>query len=126
MQGNIGYSDEILGTYRIHGNNITSSEDAQNMAFEDSLIAFSIIISKYPELVNLVKKRKVAIYFNQIMKSIKDGNKDRAKILSKVLISEGSYIKGISGYFLSVMLNKESVDNLYQDRRLMKFFLKFF
>ena len=51
---------------------------------------------------------------------------NRAKDLSKVLISEGSYVKGITGYFLSKILNKERVDNLYQNRGLMKFLLKFF
>ena len=48
MKGNIGFIDEVLGTYRIHGNNITSSEDAKKFGFEDALIAFSIIISRYP------------------------------------------------------------------------------
>ena len=126
MKGNIGYTDEILGTYRIHQNNVTYNEDAQMLAFEDSLIAFSIIVSRYPELVNEVKKRKQALYMNQILKSIQDGNKDRAKILSQVLISEGSYFKGITGYLLSNILNKERVDNLYQNRGLLKFLLKFF
>jgi glycosyltransferase involved in cell wall biosynthesis len=125
MKGNIGYTDEILGTYRIHGNNVTSSDDAKKMAFEDALIAFSIIISKYPELMKLVKKRKEALYIDQILKSVGEGNSKRAKILSKVLIYECSYFKGIGAYLISFMLNKERVDYIYQNRTLLKFFLRF-
>ena len=125
MKGNLGYIDEVLGTYRIHGNNVTSSREAKMMGFEDAMIAFSIILSKYPELFSLVKKRKIATYMDQILKSVKDGNTERAKILSRVLISEGSYLKGISAFLLSNLLNKHRVDKIYENRRLLKFFLKF-
>jgi len=125
MKGNLGYIDEVLGTYRIHGNNVTSSQEAKMMGYEDTMIAFSIILSKYPELFSLVKKRKIATYIDQILKSVKDGNSERAKILSRVLISEGSYIKGISAFLLAGILNKDRVDKIYENRRLLKFFLKF-
>jgi glycosyltransferase involved in cell wall biosynthesis len=125
MKGNLGFIDEVLGTYRIHGDNVTSSEDAKKIGFEDALIAFSIITSRYPELIKLVKKRKEATYIDQILKSVREGNKKRAKILSKVLIYEGSYFKGIGAYLISIILNKERIDYVYQNRRLLNFFLRF-
>ncbi len=125
MKGNLGFIDEVLGTYRIHGNNITSSEEAKLMGFEDALIAFSIILSRYPELYKLVKQRKVATYLDQILKSIKNGNDKKAKILSKVLMTDGSYFKGILAYLLSIVLNKAIIDKIYGNRKLLKLFLKF-
>lgn len=125
MKGDMGFIDEVLGTYRIHGNNVTVSEDALKFGFEDALIAFSIIISKYPELRGVVKKRKEATYMDQILKSIKENDKKRAKTLSRVMISEGSYLKGISAYILSNLLNKKRVDNIYNNKGLLKFVLKF-
>ena len=126
VKGNIGYLNKELGTYRVHGNNITSNSEATKMAFEDSLIAFSIIISRYPNLVSIVKKRKQAIYMNQILKNIKEGKKNRAKMLSKVLISEGSMFKGTIGYIISIFLSKDRIDKIYQNRRLLRFFTRFF
>lgn len=125
MKGNLGFIDEVLGTYRIHGNNITTSEEAKMMGFEDALIAFSIVLSRYPELYKLVKQRKVATYLDQILKSIKNGNDKKAKILSKVLMTDGSYFKGILAYLLSIILNKSLVDRIYGNRKLLKLFLKF-
>ena len=125
MKGNLGFIDEVLGIYRIHDDNVTSTEDAKKIGFEDALIAFSIITSRYPELIKLVKKRKEATYIDQILKSVREGNRKRGKILSKVLIYEGSYFKGIGAYLISVVLNKERIDYLYQNRRLLKFFLQF-
>jgi glycosyltransferase involved in cell wall biosynthesis len=125
MKGNLGFIDEVLGTYRIHGNNITSSEEAKKMGFEDALIAFSIILSRYPELYKLVKQRKVATYFDQILKSIKNEDDKKAKILSKVLMTDGSYFSGILAYLLSTVLNKNIIDKIYENRRLLKLFLKF-
>ena len=79
MKGNLGFIDEVLGTYRIHEKNITSNEKTKKLAFEDALIAFSIILSRYPELVKVVKKRKQALYIDQILKSIKDGKNESSK-----------------------------------------------
>ena len=125
MKGNLGFLDEVLGTYRLHGDNVTSSEDAKKMGFEDALIAFSIILSRYPELYKLVKQRKIATFIDQILKSIKNGNSSKAKLLSKVLISEGSFVKGVLAYFLTFILNKGVIDKIYGNRKLLNLLLKF-
>ena len=125
INGNLGFINEVLGTYRIHGDNVTSSEDVKKYGFEDALIVFSIIISRYPESIKIVKKRKVATYIDQILKSIKNGNDKKAKILSKVLMTDGSYFRGLLAYFLSIVLNKAMIDKIYGNRKLLKLFLKF-
>ena len=81
MKGNLGFLDEVLGTYRLHGDNVTSSEDAKKMGFEDALIAFSIILSRYPELYKLVKQRKIATFIDQILKSFKIYHSDFSILL---------------------------------------------
>lgn len=50
MNGDMGYMDEILGLYRLHGANATSSEDMKELGLENALLAYSIITSRYPEL----------------------------------------------------------------------------
>lgn len=125
MKGNLGFIDEVLGKYRLHDNNVTSSEDIKKNGLEDALIAYSIIISRYPELYSLVKKRKNATYAAKILNCIEDGNNKRAKNLSKVLISEGNYIKGSVAYLMSSVLNKKRVDKLYKNKRLLKLLMKY-
>ncbi|MGP8025019.1 MAG: glycosyltransferase family 2 protein [Methanobacterium sp.] len=126
MKGKLGFIDEILGRYRIHGDNVTLSDEVKKFGLEDSLIAYSIIIARYPELHSLVNKRRNATYMANILECVRNGNSDRAKNLSKVLMSEGSYIKGLGAYLLSSIFNKERVDKLYQNKRLLKFFVKHF
>lgn len=125
MKGNMGYIDEILGTYRLHGSNVTTDENTKKLAFEDALVAFSIIISRYPQLSSSVRRRKQALYIDHIFKKIKEDNKSHAKMFSKILMLEGSFFKGISCYLLSIILNKEIIERLYQNRAISRFFLKF-
>ena len=71
MNGDLGYIDEVLGIYRLHETNVTSSDDFKELGLENSLIVYSIIISRYPELFSLVKKRKSITYLAKILESIK-------------------------------------------------------
>lgn len=112
MKGDIGFINEVLGSYRLHGDNATSSQDLKKIDFENSLMVYSIIISKYPELYSLVKKRRNSTYMGKIFESVKDGNIKRAKDYSKILMLEGSFIKGLGAYILSNVLNEERIDKL--------------
>ncbi len=47
------------------------------------------------------------------------------KIFPECLMSDGNFLKGFAAYSASIMFNKERVDKLYQNRRLLKLFLKF-
>ena len=58
MNGDLGFIDEVLGIYRLHGTNVTSSDDFKEKGLENSLIVYSIILSRYPELYSKLKKEK--------------------------------------------------------------------
>jgi glycosyltransferase involved in cell wall biosynthesis len=124
MKGDIGIMDEVLGLYNLHGSNASLSMDMKESGLENALIVYSIILSRYPELYSLVKRRRTATYLANIVECVKDGNNKKAKNLSKILISEGSYFKGLGAYLFSSIFNKERADKLYQNKRLLKFFVK--
>lgn len=124
MKGDLGFMDDVLGLYNLHGSNASLSKGMKESGLETALIVYSIIQSRYPELHSLVKRRRNATYLANILECVKDGNNEKAKNLSKVLISEGSYVKGLGAYLLSSIFNKERIDKLYQNKRLLKFFVK--
>jgi glycosyltransferase involved in cell wall biosynthesis len=126
IKGDLGVMDEVLGSYKLHEGNATKSIDMNELGLENALLAYSIIIAKYPELYSLVKKRRNATYVSKIMECIKKGDVDRAKKLSRILISEGSFSKGIVSYFLSSILNEKRVDSLLNNKGLLNFVLKHF
>lgn len=124
MKGDIGFIDTVLGKYRIHESNVSSSEDADRIGLEEMLIAYTIITVKYPELFPLVKKRKTALYFSKVMKNIMEGNDEKAKHLSKILMSEGNFFRGFIAYLLSNLLKKETAIRLSENKKLEKMFMK--
>ena len=126
MNGDLGFIDEILGIYHLHSNNVTSSDDFKELGLENSLIVYSIILSRYPELYPLVKKRRNVTYLAKILENIQYGNNNKAKMLSKVLMSEGSFFKGFAAYFALLILNKKRADKLFQNKKFIKAFLKYF
>ncbi len=126
VNGEMGFMDEVLGLYKLHGANATQSQDMKELGLENALLAYSIIISRYPGLYPLVKKRRNATYISKILECIKRGDVDRAKKLSRVLMSEGSFIKGTVSYILSNILNEKRIDNLLNNKELLNFILKHF
>jgi glycosyltransferase involved in cell wall biosynthesis len=125
IKGKLGFMDEVLGLYRLHSANVTSSPDFKELGLENTLIVYSIITSRYPELYSQVKKRKTATYLARILEYIRDGNNKRAKDLSKVLMSEGSIFKGFVAYMASFILSEERAEKLFKNKRLIKIFLKY-
>jgi len=118
MNGKLGYIDETLGMYRRHTNNISSSDNDHKIAhfFEEFLVAYAIITYKYPELVGLIKRARSNLYFGKVIRCIMAGNKNRAKNLSKVLIYEGDYIKGITAYLMSSIISPGLLNKLHESQ----------
>ncbi|HML06459.1 MAG TPA: glycosyltransferase family A protein [Methanobacterium sp.] len=119
-KGKVGYIDEVLGMYRIHDHNISRSNDRDRIGLEEYLMAYSILIARYPDLIDHVKKGKSNIYFAKIMRCIMKGNKTRAKDLSKVLIAEGNYTKGIIAYLMSIIMTSDLINKFYQSKHQNK------
>jgi glycosyltransferase involved in cell wall biosynthesis len=88
MRGDMGFIDEVLGIYRLHDTNVTGSNDFRELGLENSLIVYSIILSRYPELYSQVKKRRCTTYLAKILECIRYGDNNKAKNLSRVLMSE--------------------------------------
>jgi len=116
MQGKLGYIDEVLGMYRIHSNNAHTSNYSQNYAFEEFLISYAILTQRYPEIVGLIKRARSNLYFGKVIRCIMAGNKKRAVNLSKVLISEGDYIKGITAYLMSSLISPGFLNKLHESQ----------
>lgn len=73
-----------------------------------------------------MKKRRNATYIAKILECTKKGDFKRAKALSRVLISEGSYIKGFGVFMLSHLGNENLAEDILSNKRLSKIFLKYF
>ena len=54
--------DEVLGSYRRHGGNVTLEADTIARSVEDQLIVLAIIAARYPELAGRVKRRTAAVH----------------------------------------------------------------
>jgi glycosyltransferase involved in cell wall biosynthesis len=126
MKGNMGYMEDVLGIYRLHSTNVTGSKNFIEFGLENSLIVYSIILARYPELYPLIKKRKSITYLAKILECIRYGNNTKAKKLSKVLMSEGNFFKGFITYLTSFILNEKRANKLFQNKRFIKVFLEFF
>jgi len=124
VKGDIGYLDKVLGSYRLHEANVTSSSDFKKFGLENSLIVYSIILARYPVLHSQVKKRKTITYLAKIIENIQDNDNEKAKKLSKALISEGCYIKGSIAYLVSFVLSGNWAKKLFKNRKFLKIFLK--
>jgi len=126
VNGDLGYINEVLGLYKLHNANTSQSEDMHELGLENALLAYSILIAKYPELYSLVKRRRTATYVAKTMECIRSGDIKRARGLSKVLMSEGSFFKGLLMRILLNILNEKSVDKLLNNQKLLKFVMKYF
>ena len=116
MNGKMGYIDEVLGMYRRSGNNVSTNSARDDIGLEEFLIAYSIIVARYPELNSYVKRGKSALYFAKSMRCMMKGNKKRAKDLSKVLLAEGNYIKGTFAYLMSSLMSSNLLNKVYESK----------
>lgn len=54
--------DEVLGSYRRHGGNVTLEADTLARSVEDQLIVLAIVAARYPELAGRAKRRTAAVH----------------------------------------------------------------
>jgi hypothetical protein len=107
--GKLGYIDEVLGAYRVHAKNVTKSSDFQRLWLEEQLVAYAIITARYPELSNLIKARRTKTYVARIGKCLLDGDKERAKSLSKALFFDGAPLNGLLLLVLSNVITSDMI-----------------
>lgn len=58
---------EILGKYRKHGNNTSTSFDMNSKLLEETNLLFAIVISKYPEYTKKIAKVRDFFYFRSLL-----------------------------------------------------------
>ena len=61
-QGPVVGVDEVLGSYRRHGGNVTDAADSIGRQLEDQLIVMAIVAARYPELAPLVRRRTASLH----------------------------------------------------------------
>lgn len=66
--GKVQYISKVLGRYRRHANNITSSyKSVENSALQDHFITCAILKSEYPKLISIIRKRESDLLFQCTM-----------------------------------------------------------
>jgi glycosyltransferase involved in cell wall biosynthesis len=126
INGDLGFMNEVLGSYKLHQANTSQSDDMRELGLENALLAYSIIMAKYPDLYSLVKRRRTATYVAKILDCIKRGDVKRAINISKILMSEGNFFKGLVLRISLNILDEKRVDKLLSNEKLLKFVMKSF
>jgi hypothetical protein len=90
--------NEVLGKYRRHDSNITSSDLVKETGFEESMLALGILEARYPELYSLIKKRRRAFFIAEAAKSFKRGLRRRSDAYIYVAVREGAWVRGLAAY----------------------------
>ncbi|ACA60196.1 glycosyltransferase [Candidatus Desulforudis audaxviator] len=96
--GRIGAIKEVLGVYRRHGGNVTSSADLQSRTLEESFIVLGIIQARYPELGHLAKRRRVGFLIAEMIKRYRERDYLSSFLFMKNAWLEGSRIKAPALY----------------------------
>lgn len=92
--------NKVLGLYRRHAKNVTSSNDLLARSLEESLIVLGIVQARYPQLSSLVRKRRRAFLQTAMMKLLRSDNTSHAWYHLKGAICDGAWIKAPVLYFL--------------------------
>ena len=95
--------NETLGRYRRHEKNVTGSEDARNLAFEDALVAFGIVEARYPELSHLCRSLRAAGFLAAAVKAHRSGRGREVTQFIRAAIGQGALLRGI-GLLLGLLL----------------------
>lgn len=98
-QGKCVVINKVLGKYRRHANNITGNVLAKKQGNEDGMIALCIIDARYPELHNLVRKRRIVFFLAAATWAFRDGDLKKSRNYLKVAIYQGAIIRGVAMYF---------------------------
>ncbi|MFC4769940.1 glycosyltransferase [Effusibacillus consociatus] len=98
-QGKCVVINEVLGKYRRHDNNITSSPLSKHNGFEEGMLVLGVVEARYPELHRYVKKRRTVFFLGEAAKSYGRGEFSRCKGYIKKAILDGAIIRGLCIYF---------------------------
>ena len=97
-RGRCAVTDEVLVRYRRHANNVSESLELASTALEEHLIVLAILESRYPELHQLVRKRRILFFLTEAVKSFGSGNIARSRAYVQSVIRNGAVVRGLGLY----------------------------
>jgi glycosyltransferase involved in cell wall biosynthesis len=117
-QGTCAVINEPLAKYRRHERNITVNPKTKARALEETLIVLGIVDARYPELHSFVKRRRLAAFLKEAVKSYAQGDMLRFRDYLAVLARERAWMRAFAVYFgcrlfgslLKKMILRESYD----------------
>jgi len=118
VQGKLGFIHEVYGRYRKHEQQVSSLQKKEN-DFEEYLIVLGIVLAKYPKLYKIIYKHQASKILSHIIYAIQTDQKDRARFLSRYLILNGDYLKGLFVYMLNMFLNKKIINSIYNSKNIV-------
>jgi glycosyltransferase involved in cell wall biosynthesis len=104
--GKCAVINEVLGKYRRHSHNITSSLISRTKGLEENLIILGIVESRYPELYPFVKKMRKALFLTAAGSSFNNGDIPRSNNYIKNMIYDGAIISGVIAFLSLRLFNK--------------------
>lgn len=129
-QGKCAVIDEVMGRYRRHANNATSSQLMRDTGIEEAMIVLGIVEARYPELINLTRKRRIGIFFAAATKLFKSGDAKNVRYYVNSAIHQGAWLRGpafyvaflIFGSYISKQSEKIQFERSYLFKKLSKYF----
>ena len=110
-QGKCLVLDEVLGGYRRHAGNVTSSDRLNKIALEENLIALGIVESRYPELYRHIKSKRQALLLGAAYRCYLKKDKKLFFHFLKAAISVGGVVRAIT-ILIRRMYYKRSSDSI--------------
>ena len=122
--GRINSIDMVLGVYRRHSNNVTSSSDLAKSALEEQFLVLGIVQARYPELSRLAKRRRVSLLQAEGAIKFRGMDSQSARLYIKAAFVEGSYFKSAFLYLGLLVFGRWVFKRLdfkrYSDKKIIR------
>jgi hypothetical protein len=113
--------NEVLGRYRRHSNNATSSPSLRAIAFEEGLLVLAIATARYPELYELARRRRAGLILVEAARAKLRGDTRRFRHCVRMAMAEGAWFRAASLYvglqYFSPLLASEAVKEVFHQQR---------
>jgi glycosyltransferase involved in cell wall biosynthesis len=101
-QGPVVGIDDVLGSYRRHGGNVTASADTIARSVEDQLIVLAIVAARYPELARHVRRRTAAVHLMAAREAVAQRDaREAGRRLRSARLAGGTIATGRAGASLA-------------------------
>jgi glycosyltransferase involved in cell wall biosynthesis len=90
--------DEVLGRYRRHESNVTGDVSMRDGGIEETMVVMGIIEARYPDLIRLVRKRRIVLYLAAAIRHFRVGDIKGSRSYLGAAIIHGAVFRGIMMY----------------------------